>query len=117
MDTARLQTPVGKLSGGNQQKVLFGRSLRSIGAGILLLNEPTRGVDVGARAEIYRLMRQLGELGYTIVLTTSDLEELVAMSDRVLTMYRGREVARHERPIAITTILAEITNPAKTTHA
>ena len=66
---------MGKLSGGNQQKVLFGRSLRSIGAGILLLNEPTRGVDVGARAEIYRLMRQLGELGYTIVLTTSDLEE------------------------------------------
>ena len=101
------------LSGGNQQKLLFGRTLERTEPGVLLMNEPTRGIDVGARAEIYRLMRELCDLGYALIMTSSDLEEVVGMADIVVTMYRGRTVARYDRErIAMSTILADITHPA-----
>jgi len=113
VDRNRLGTAAVNLSGGNQQKLLFGRTLERTEPGVLLMNEPTRGIDVGARAEIYRLMRKLCDLGYALVMTSSDLEEVVGIADIVVTMYRGRTVARYERErIDMSTILADITHPA-----
>ncbi|MEB3236802.1 MAG: sugar ABC transporter ATP-binding protein [Candidatus Sericytochromatia bacterium] len=84
-----IDQPVGRLSGGNQQKVVLGRWLARGGA-VLLLDEPTRGVDVGARAEIYRLMAELAQEGLAIVMVSSDLPEVLGMADRVLVMREGR---------------------------
>lgn len=113
VDRNRLGGPAANLSGGNQQKLLFGRALERAQPGVLLMNEPTRGIDVGARAEIYRLMRELCELGYALIMTSSDLEEVVGMADIVVTMYRGRRVARYDRArVAMPSILADITHPA-----
>ncbi len=78
-----------KLSGGNQQKVMIGRALASQ-ARILLLNEPTRGVDVGTKAEIHALIRRLAGQGYAILVSSSDVPELVAVSDRCLVFSAGR---------------------------
>ncbi len=89
--TASLDLPVNALSGGNQQKVLFGKWLLT-NPRVLLMEEPTRGVDVGAKAEIYRIMNDLTRAGVAIVIVSSDLPELVAMSDRVLVMRAGRVV-------------------------
>jgi ABC-type sugar transport system ATPase subunit len=76
------------------------------------MNEPTRGVDVRARAEIYRLMREFCRQGYALIMTSSDLEEAVGMADVIVTMYRGRIVARYGRDnIAPATILSDITHP------
>jgi ribose transport system ATP-binding protein len=76
------------LSGGNQQKVSLGKWL-ALEPGVLLLDEPTRGVDVGARAEIYRIMEEMVQAGVAILFVSSDLEEIIAMSDRVLVMRDG----------------------------
>jgi ribose transport system ATP-binding protein/rhamnose transport system ATP-binding protein len=114
LDRRRLAAAAGKLSGGNQQKLLFGRAIARPYPGVLLMNEPTRGIDVGARAEIYRIMRELCSLGYALIMTSSELEEVVGMADIVVTMYRGRTVARYERnAIAMARILADITHPAQ----
>jgi ABC-type sugar transport system ATPase subunit len=78
-----------KLSGGNQQKVMLGRVLMS-NARILLLNEPTRGVDVAARAEIHAAIRKLAQTGYAILVSSSDIPELVIVSDRCLVLNAGR---------------------------
>ena len=83
---------VGTLSGGNQQKVLFGRWMLT-GPKVLLMEEPTRGVDVGAKAEIYRIINEQAALGVAVILVSSDLPELVAMSDRLLVMRQGGVVA------------------------
>jgi ABC-type sugar transport system ATPase subunit len=102
----------GVLSGGNQQKLLFGRVLDRPEPGVLLMNEPTRGIDVGARAEIYRLMREFCAAGYALVMTSSDLEEVIGIADSVVTLYRGAFVASYDREqIAMTRILADITHP------
>src|SRR5215204_2683065 len=82
----------GRLSGGNQQKVLLGRWLFA-GSRVFLLDEPTRGVDVAARAEIYRAVNKLAEEGAAVVMVSSDLPELLGMADRILVMRRGRLVA------------------------
>jgi ribose transport system ATP-binding protein len=95
------QQPLATLSGGNQQKVLLGRWLERKSR-VLLLIEPTRGVDVGARQEIYKLLRSLAADGVAIVVSTSDYEEAVQIADRVLVMSRGRIVATLEGT-AITT--------------
>jgi ABC-type sugar transport system ATPase subunit len=116
IDRRRLPSNAFELSGGNQQKLLFARATELGRAGVLLMNEPTRGVDVLARAEIYRLMRELCQQGYSLVMTSSDLEEVVGMADVVVTMYRGNIVARYERgAIAIANILSDITHPASST--
>jgi ribose transport system ATP-binding protein len=81
--------PVGNLSGGNQQKVVLGRWL-SRKPKVLLLDEPTAGVDVGVKAELYRLMEDLAEQGAIIIMVSSDLEELVNVSDRILIVHKGR---------------------------
>jgi ribose transport system ATP-binding protein len=83
---------VALMSGGNQQKVLLGRWLFA-GSNVFLLDEPTRGVDVAARSEIYRAINQLAESGAAILIVSSDLPELLGMADRILVMRRGRLVA------------------------
>lgn len=77
------------LSGGNQQKVVIGKWL-ALGPRILLLDEPTRGIDIGAKQEIYRLMEQLARDGVAILFVSSEMEEILGMSDRVLVMHEGR---------------------------
>jgi ABC-type sugar transport system ATPase subunit len=83
---------VGRLSGGNQQKSLLARWLFA-NSQVFLLDEPTRGVDVAARSEIYREINELAESGAAIVMVSSDLPELLGMADRILVMRRGRLVA------------------------
>ena len=80
------------LSGGNQQKILLARWLVH-GTKVLLLDEPTRGVDVGARAEIYALIRQLSAAGTAVVIVSSEIEEVLGLADRVLVINEGRVLA------------------------
>ena len=79
---------VGSLSGGNQQKVVLAKWIGA-GSKILILDEPTRGVDVGAKREIYDLMNELTDRGVAIIMVSSDLPEVLAMSDRIAVMYEG----------------------------
>ena len=89
--TPDIETPVGRLSGGNQQKVVIGRWLLR-GPKVLILDEPTRGVDVGARAEIHRLIRNLAGKGMAVLVISSEPDELPDLCDRVLVMAEGRVV-------------------------
>lgn len=82
-------TLAGTLSGGNQQKVVLARWLM-MNPDILLLDEPTRGIDVGARAEIYQLIQNLADAGKSIIMVSSELPELIGMCDRILTVCEGR---------------------------
>lgn len=79
----------GNLSGGNQQKVLIGRAL-TLNPEVLILDEPTKGIDVGAKAEIYRLMVELAKSGRAIIMISSDMIELLAMSDRIMVIAEGK---------------------------
>jgi ABC-type sugar transport system ATPase subunit len=83
------RTAVINMSGGNQQKVLVSRWARTCKK-VLILDEPTRGVDVGAKAEIYRIVRELAQSGIAILMISSELPEVIGMSDRVLVMREGR---------------------------
>jgi ribose transport system ATP-binding protein len=90
----KIKTPdidrlVRNLSGGNQQKVVIAKCLNT-GCEILIFDEPTRGIDVGAKAEIYKLMRQLADSGISIVMISSELPEVLGMSDRILVMCKGK---------------------------
>jgi len=87
--TASIETLVGTLSGGNQQKVVLARWL-SLSPKVIVFDEPTRGIDVGAKAEIYQLIRNLAARGVAIVMISSDMEEILANSDRVAVMHEGR---------------------------
>jgi ribose transport system ATP-binding protein len=87
---------VGTLSGGNQQKVVFARWLRR-DCKVLLLDEPTRGVDVGARADLYAQLDAMAAAGKALLVVSSDLRELMAMSDRIGVMSGGRLVALFKR--------------------
>jgi ribose transport system ATP-binding protein len=87
---------IATLSGGNQQKALLARWLES-GPRVLLLDEPTRGVDVGAKHDIYQLINRWTQAGLAIVLITSETEELLALADRIIVLHRGRAVAEFER--------------------
>ena len=84
------EQPVGQLSGGNQQKAVFARALMG-NPKLLLLEEPTRGVDVGAKWEIYQIVRDLSAKGCAVVLTSSDLPEVLGMCDRILVLQDGRQ--------------------------
>ena len=101
--TPGADTPVGRLSGGNQQKVVMGRWLLR-GPKVLILDEPTRGVDVGARGEIHRLIRDLAARGIAVIAISSEPDELPDLCDRVLVMAEGR-------------ILRELAGPALTRNA
>lgn len=92
LSTKRLFDITNTLSGGNQQKVVLGKALLT-GAHVLMLDEPTRGVDVGARSDIYKIIQQLADEGKSIILVSSDWEELLALSDRVIVMAEGKITA------------------------
>ena len=86
--TPSVSVPAGNLSGGNQQKVVLGKWL-SMGPRALIFDEPTRGIDVGAKAEIYKLMRALADEGVAIMMISSDMEEVLNVSDRIAVMCEG----------------------------
>jgi ABC-type sugar transport system ATPase subunit/ribose/xylose/arabinose/galactoside ABC-type transport system permease subunit len=88
--TQSMEQTIVTLSGGNQQKVVFGR-WQATGPKVLILDEPTRGVDVGAKAEIHRLIRREAEHGSAVLLISSELPEIMSMSDRVITLSEGRQ--------------------------
>ena len=88
--------PVSSLSGGNQQKVVIGKALLT-SPKVLLMDEPSRGIDIGAKADVFRIMRNLTAQGIAIVFVTSDLDEVLALSDRVAVMSDGRLTALIER--------------------
>lgn len=94
--TAGSRMPIWSLSGGNQQKVMVGRALLTRPK-ILIMDEPTRGVDVGAKSEIYEYCNMLARQGMAIILISSDLPEVMGMSDRVMVVRKGRIVAEHGR--------------------
>jgi ribose transport system ATP-binding protein len=81
-------TEVGSLSGGNQQKVVLARWL-SMQPRVVIFDEPTRGIDVGAKQEIYQLMRALADKGVSILMISSDMEEVIGVSDRIAVMHEG----------------------------
>ena len=104
------RTPAGALSGGNQQKVVLAKWL-STDATMLLFDEPTQGVDVGAKDEIYGLIDRLAAQGRAILIVSSDLEEVLAVGDRVLAMRAGRIVAEFDRlTISASRIVEAITH-------
>ena len=90
--TAGLTPPIGALSGGNQQKCIVGRWLLT-SPKVLLLDDPTRGVDVGAKAELYRVIRGLCSEGLGVIVTSSELPELLTLSDRIMVLSEGRKTA------------------------
>ena len=92
----QVEQPVAELSGGNQQKIVLSKWLMTKPR-IMILDEPTRGIDVGAKAEVHRLMGALASQGIAILMISSELPEVVAMSDRVLVMREGRLVAELDR--------------------
>ena len=92
-----IRVPAGGLSGGNQQKLLISRWV-AISPRILILDEPTRGVDVGAKSEIYRIMSQMAREGVAILMISSELPEVVGMSDRVYVMHEGRIAGELHHP-------------------
>ncbi|MEI7184869.1 ribose ABC transporter ATP-binding protein RbsA [Pectobacterium carotovorum] len=87
--TPSMEQPIGLLSGGNQQKVAIARGLMTR-PNVLILDEPTRGVDVGAKKEIYQLINQFKEEGLSIILVSSEMPEVLGMSDRIIVMHEGR---------------------------
>jgi ribose transport system ATP-binding protein len=93
LKAASIESNVLSLSGGNQQKVLFMRSQLAQGMKVLLADEPTQGVDVGARAEIYKILRSIAESGVAVVIVSSDNQELSGLCDRVITMSAGQKIA------------------------
>jgi erythritol transport system ATP-binding protein len=110
------ELPVTALSGGNQQKVLIARCLLRTPT-ILLLDEPTRGVDVGAKAEIYRILRHLAAEGLSILFTSSEIEETQALADRVLVLRQGRIAAELNRGEITDEALFSAASPQVSTSA
>jgi ABC-type sugar transport system ATPase subunit len=90
-----LESPVDQLSGGNQQKVVLGKWLEA-SPNVVLLNDPTRGVDVGAKEEIYHIIRELADEGRVVLFTSSELPEFVHLCDRVVIFYKGRIAGEFE---------------------
>jgi ribose transport system ATP-binding protein len=86
---ASIEVAAATLSGGNQQKVVLGKWV-SLRPRVIIFDEPTQGVDVGAKAEIHRLIRRLADDGAAVVMISSDMDEIVAESDRVAVMHEGR---------------------------
>ena len=94
--TASIHTTISTLSGGNQQKVVLGRWL-ALGPKVLIVDEPTRGIDVGSKAEIYEELRTIAAKGTAIWMISSDMEEVINVSDRVAVMHEGRLTGTLER--------------------
>ncbi len=94
--TPGINVPISSLSGGNQQKVLLGRWLLT-DPDILIFDEPTRGIDVGSKSEIHKLLTQLAQQGKCVIIVSSELPEVMGMSDRILVMSEGKEIGIIER--------------------
>ncbi|WP_341218212.1 sugar ABC transporter ATP-binding protein [Neptunomonas phycophila] len=105
--TPTVDTIIGNLSGGNQQKVLIARWLL-LEPEILILDEPTKGIDIGAKAEIYKLIVELARLGKAIIIVSSEMLELLSLSDRVMVMAEGREVGIVDRENATQELILEM---------
>lgn len=90
--TPNAEKPIGELSGGNQQKVILGRWLEA-GPKVLILDEPTKGIDVGAKAEIYQIACDLAKQGLGIIFISSELPEILGVTDRILVMREGKITA------------------------
>ena len=97
--------PIGSLSGGNQQKVVIGKIV-STGPKVLLLDEPTRGIDVGAKAEVFRLVAQRARTGLAVVYSTSEVGECLSIAHRIVVMSRGRIVAEFDPSVTKEEIMA-----------
>ena len=107
----RRRSPVGTLSGGNQQKALLGRCLRREHAGVLLLDEPTRGVDVGGRAEIHGLLRGAAAAGCAVLYASTETDEILDLADVVATLCAGRLVSvRPRREVTMPLLVSEMTH-------
>jgi rhamnose transport system ATP-binding protein len=102
--TPSIQHPVAMLSGGNQQKVMLSKWLNTRPQ-ILILDEPTRGIDVGAKAEVHQIINELAAQGLGIILISSDMPEVMAMSDRILVMREGRQMSIYTRQEATQEII------------
>ena len=101
---------IGTLSGGNQQKVILSRWLAER-IDVFLMDEPTRGIDVGARADIYHLLYELAEAGRAVLLVSSDLAEVMGVADRIVVMREGRIVGNVARADATPDELIELALP------
>jgi ABC-type sugar transport system ATPase subunit len=111
MDRKRMRTPVVSLSGGNQQKVFLGRCLEQHAAELLLLEEPTRGVDVGGRMEIHDLVRVAAAHGNAVIFASTELDEVLDLADTIVTMHAGRVVRTLPRRLATSAeILGDMTH-------
>jgi ABC-type sugar transport system ATPase subunit len=107
----RRRDPVGSLSGGNQQKALIGRCLQRKNASVLLLDEPTRGVDVGGRAEIHALLRGAAAAGNTVIYASTEADEILDLADVVVTLCAGRAVSTLSRSeVTLSRLVAEMTH-------
>jgi erythritol transport system ATP-binding protein len=102
--------PVSSLSGGNQQKVVVAKALLT-DPKVLLMDDPMRGIDVGAKTELYRIMKRLAKEGIAILFTSSDLKEVLGMADRILVMARGRITRELSRDEATSQALVAASNP------
>jgi rhamnose transport system ATP-binding protein len=94
--TPSIHSDVARLSGGNQQKVMLSKWLNAEPK-LLILDEPTRGIDVGAKAEVHHMISDLASQGIAVLMISSDLPEVLGMSDRVLVMREGRQMAVLDR--------------------
>jgi rhamnose transport system ATP-binding protein len=110
---ASIDAPAGSLSGGNQQKVVLGKWLNT-NPRVLILDEPTRGIDVGAKADVHRLIDDLAKGGMAVIVISSDLTEVLHMSDRILVMREGRQMAilDHDEATAESVMAAAMGEPA-----
>lgn len=120
-DLLKIKTPgleqrVKNLSGGNQQKVVLAKTLAT-DSRILIFDEPTRGIDVGARHEIYKLMGNLVEQGIAILMITSDMEELLGMSDRIAVIHEGRLAGLVEKPAFSQHLILELASGGQNPEA
>lgn len=108
--TPTIEQAVGNLSGGNQQKVVLAKWL-AMQPSVLLMDEPTRGVDIGAKAEIYRIMEQLAHQGVAVLFVSSDLEEVLGVADRVIVMHEGAITGELQRDqLSAEAVMAMATN-------
>jgi rhamnose transport system ATP-binding protein len=120
VDRLRIKTPsvladVGTLSGGNQQKVALARWL-STSPAVIILDEPTQGVDVGSKAEIHGLMQMLAARGLAIIMISSELPEILGMSDRIAVMHRGTIRGVLDRADASQSAILALALAPPTTH-
>jgi ABC-type sugar transport system ATPase subunit len=109
-------TPAGSLSGGNQQKVVFAKWLE-IEPQLLLMDDPTRGVDVGAKGEMHRLIRSIAAQGAVVLLCSTEADELASLCDRILVFYRGRITAELTAPGFDQHAVLEAINTGQVAHA